>query len=176
VTVSNACGVVTSAVANLFYLLDVARPTLMRATARPDLQGVVLSWYPCPLFAPVANTSEMYGITGGASVFAATTFFGTNVALLTTPLAPATRYEVTVEYMEDVEGNFLTEPVTIGFWTPPYQLSFVRTNEHLRLSWPTNAILQQSLSVTGMWADVSNEVNTLTVSNGPTRFFRVRFP
>jgi len=176
VTVSNACGVVTSAVAYLNCLLDVVPPTLVQARVLKDLRTVVLWWYPCPLFAPVANEAENYAISGGVLVTNATLTSGTNVLLRTTPLAPATRYEVTVEYMEDVEGNILLEPVTIGFWTPPYQLSFVRTNGQLRLSWPTNAILQQSLSVTGVWADVSNEVSALTVSNGPTRFFRVRFP
>ncbi len=176
VIVSNSCGAVTSVVAHLNYLLDVVPPTLVGATALADMKHVVLDWFPCPLNAPVANNSAIYGISGGAFVSNATVVFKTNIVLITSPLAPATRYEVTVEYMEDVEGNFIMEPVTIGFWTLPHELSFLRTNDLLQLDWPTNAVLQQSLTITGVWSDVSNTLGTITISNGPTRFFRVRFP
>jgi hypothetical protein len=51
-----------------------------------------------------------------------------------------------------------------------------RSTGGVMLSWPAGGTLQETTNLAAPWTDRANAPNPLVISNGPTRFFRVRFP
>jgi hypothetical protein len=58
-------------------------------------------------------------------------------------------------------------------WPP---LNFARNGDDLILSWSGNYTLQSADVVTGPYQNVVGATSPYTVSSGPTKFFRLRFP
>ena len=76
----------------------------------------------------------------------------------------------------------------VCLWPPPREstldtrLRTRRVEANWELSWPLGAVLQETTNISRTavyyppyWRDVTNATNPMILSNGPTRFFRVKF-
>jgi hypothetical protein len=101
-------------------------------------------------------------------------------------LVAGQRYFLELVYHEGTGGDFGQASIDginpipgelLGIYADPkWRLDIRRLSGGVMLSWPPGGTLQETTSLPAQWTDRTNAPNPFVISNGPTRFFRLRFP
>lgn len=118
VSVTNACGSVTSATAILAVVVDTTPPTLVSITPNCASNHLTVTFSEL-LNSTTAIEVASYQLTGGATVQSAVLAAdGRTVELFTDPLASGVSYTLTVDSLQDLAGNAIASNTQRTFTCP----------------------------------------------------------